>query len=467
MVILVGDDYSTGGAPAPTPAPPAPPNPYWSPGTLINPGQYVEPTKPNGFRYKATQASAAYTAGAEPAWPTVAGATVADGGVTWTAEAKATVTWTASRIMQSGLFEPAWPLAAGVTVVDGGVVWTAQPRYVQDPKCPHTYPVLIAASKIYAPGIKGDIVRYCATVQPLDWSTPRDAGYLPTGLQSYGSNPVKALGLYRAKVVPANAEGLQVWAVDEDPDNMALADALPVGCVHPDGMVPVANDLLFVSAKGVRSLGVVGVSNSMQSGDVGMPVDPMVQALLAAGLAPMACYVPSMGQAWFMFPDVSVNETQVMVYTLTRPGEVGAWSRYLLPYAVQDWAIDGVDLLLRSADHVYRMDETLMGDQLTDGAMFTPAPGVIQTPWLEFGNPGGEKAVECFDIVASGDPSVAIGYNENDPTAWTEPYEVPADTVPDTPIPMPVTGASLSVRITFSGTQRWTFNALKLTLTTG
>lgn len=463
QIIDPGYDPGGGGTPAPPPTPP-PANPYWTPGTLINPGQYIEPTVANGFRYKATQAAAAYTAGAEPAWPLTVGGTVTDGGVTWTAEAKATVTWTASPLFESAGTEPAWPTTPGATVNDGSVQWLASPRYVQDARCPQTYPVLIAASKVYAPGVNGDIVRYCATVSPLDWSTTQDAGYLPTGLQAYGSNHVASLGLYRGKVVPFNAEGMQVWDVDEDPANMALVDALPIGCLWPHAVTPVSNDLLFLSTEGVRSIGITAGTQNLKANDVGVPIDPIVKEAVATGLAPMSLYFPSAGQYWLLFPDPDRNETEAMVYTMSRTGAVGAWSRYVLPYYVQDWAINGAHLYLRSNDDVFRIDDSVVGDQLTHDGPFMPAPGVIQWPWLDMGSPSVEKMIESFDIVAEGDPAVSLGYDQIDKTAFTTPYLVPPDTVPGTPIPLPVAGPSFSVKVEFSGAVAWSFNALKLNL---
>ena len=55
-------------------------------------------------------------------------------------------------------------------------------RMVEDENCPNSKIVAIAASKVFAGD--GDIAPYSATVNPLDWSTPEDSGFLPTGLQN-------------------------------------------------------------------------------------------------------------------------------------------------------------------------------------------------------------------------------------------------------------------------------------------
>lgn len=55
----------------------------WQANTNYALNAIVRPTTPNGRRYIAT-ADAGSSAGSEPTWPTTVGATVVDGGITWT-----------------------------------------------------------------------------------------------------------------------------------------------------------------------------------------------------------------------------------------------------------------------------------------------------------------------------------------------------------------------------------------------
>src|SRR5690606_8361283 len=180
---------------------------------------------------------------AEPNWPTEVGQTVVDNEVTWEAISPDNVTWQANRILVSGSSEPSWPLAVNASVPDNTISWVLDPRRVSDPRVPQTPLVAIAASKVFAGD--GDIVAFSATTNPLDWTKPEDAGYLPFGLQTYGANPITALGLYRGNLVVSNSVGTQIWQVDPDPAGMALLDAIPIGCTFPKTMQPVGNDLAF------------------------------------------------------------------------------------------------------------------------------------------------------------------------------------------------------------------------------
>jgi len=416
---------------------------------------------PDGLVYKAVQAESGYSANTEPKWPSILGQTVVDNDVIWEAVASTRVTWEASPLYVSGTTEPDWPADVGSYVADGTINWRAISRRVEDENCPNTKYVAIAASKVFAGD--DDIVRYSATVNPLDWTAQDDAGYLPFGLQNYGANPVAAMGLYRGNLAVFNSEGFQLWQVDEDPASMSLIDALPLGSEQHHAIAPVANDLLFLAAQGVRSIGIAASSTNFQAGDVGMPIDPLIRQLLLemGDLAPMALYNPGTGQYWLAFPRFSV--TDVFVYTMQGSGQQGSWSRYRFPFEIDDWAIRGDALFLRSGSNIHRVDEDVVGDELGSGEI-VPFEGLIQWPWLDFGAPGVTKNLYGFDVVGFGDVAVSFGYDQTRGGYFTDPYTVPADTVPGMVIPMPISAPSFSVKLTYDGTQAWQWNAFSLYL---
>lgn len=155
--------------------------------------------------------------------------------------------------------------------------------------------------------------------------------------------------------------------------------------------------------------------------------------------------------------------THAFIYSMTRIGQVGAWSRYEFPFDVDDWAIAGDALYLRSGDHIHRVDPEALGDEVAPGEV-QPFPGLIQWPWLDFGQPGVTKMLYGFDVVGEGAVSVSFGIDQRSAGLFTPPYTVPADTVPGNVIPMPLAAPSLSVRLTYDGTQAWQWNAFGLYL---
>lgn len=422
----------------------------WQPGQLTTVGQVVAPTLPNGFVFEATVApSGARTGTAEPSWPLVAGNTVSDGAVTWTAVTATSITWEAVALYKSAGTEPVWPNVIGGTVADGTITWRATTYHVSDPKCPNTKQVVIAASKVFA-GAR-DVVRYCATNNPLDWSTAGDAGFLPTGLQAQVDPIVQGLGIYRSNLVVWSAGEAQVWQVDPDPGRMSLLDNLPsIGSTFYRAHASVSGDLYFLTRLGVRSISIAGGSTNLQAGDIGTPVDKLIQQDIP-GSDPQGLFYPAGGQYWLGF------NNQTWVYSQSRIGGIGAWSRY--DFTFDDYCQSDGQLFLRDGDVVYLINE----DDARDAGQ--PVSATVQWPWLDMGQPGVQKMMVGIDVTGSGSPSVSVGWDETNSSAFTAPYAIPSDTVPGYLIPIPVSGPSFSLRLTYTGSATpWEIQAATLYL---
>lgn len=561
---------------------------------------YVEPVTAAGFIYKAVQPTTGASASTEPVWPVIVSTTVVDGAVTWQCLAGTRVEWEANPLLVSGATEPVWPTTVNGTVADGTIVWTADARRVTDENCPQSKVVAIMASKVFA--ANEDIVRFSATANPLDWTAEKDAGFLPTGLQQSNSNNMAVLAPYRANLAAFNASSFQNWQVDPDPSAMALLDQMDgIGSTYHKAAVAVGDDLIFLAALGVRSVGRTGASESLGSGDIGSPVDPLVQeaiaAALAAGIEPLGAYYPALGQYWLAFPagsgaegwqnlqdsgvsyafnnnsspwitltgsvvtstasdpleatewtlDLGYNgefrvtlqgayqvngsplavpsffrwtfdglevfqtntavdpltawepspfsgsnnlssqlvyfgpegeegqisdsysflievrasapQTTCFVFTKGPTGNGGTWSRYVFPFNIDAFTLLGNDLYMRHGDTIARLDSAIAYDELTVGGTQVAFPGVVQWNWLDLGNAGSTKHMTGFDIVATGSPSVSVGYNQRNLTQFTPPYAVDADTLTGGIIPLEVVAPSMSLKIDFAAGSLWSLSS--------
>lgn len=444
----------------------------------------------SNFLYEAVQAIAGASASTEPTWPTVEGDTVVDGGVTWEAVGTSIITWEAIPIMLSGADEPTFTTTVGTNVGDpssftdaNGITnkpnpsmsWECISRQITDANDPNTTIVCLGASHVFAGD--DDIVPYSAAVNPTDWTSANNAGYLPTGLNNYGANPVAVLALYRSNLMAFNAGGYQMWQIDPDPANMALLDAQPVGSIYTRAAQSVANDLLFLTEVGIRNLGTVGATANMQIGQSGQPVDPIVKKLLASGTYGVAqiigLYYPGRGQYWLFFGPMA------LVFTINGQG-LRTWSRYVFPDTITDWTLSGGLLYLRTAGNlVWQLDASTLVD---DAPEITSASGSsivfdgwIQWPYVDAQAVGIHKQLVGIDLVGTGEVNVQIAYNEGDPTSFsdnaafssstgvTAPYLVNmADTLYGTPIPIPCAAPSFSLILNFPGDQAWSWQAANL-----
>lgn len=465
----------------------------------------------SGLLFKAVQPALGTSGDSEPTWPIANGVQVVDNTVTWEAFYGSRIVWRAEPILESGAVEPIWPTISGQSVVDNTIRWELVPMHVTDPNCPHSKTVVMVKYKIFA-GDK-DITKYCATLNATDWSSKEDAGFLGTGIMENGANDVKVLALYRGNLVPMNAPMIQQWQIDPDPALMSQLDTLPgVGSVWQLAAVSLSNDLFYLSQLGVRTLGITGATNNLKAGDVGLPIDPIIQdrvrrIKLTPDEQPIGLYFPSSGQYWLSFNfiapppnglgdndrDIDVlyrcmpslvagqRYAEVFVYTLNQVGQVGAWTRYLFPFAIDYAVMFGDDLLVRDADRVFRINEELGAVDFAvfdeDGEIVegTPFNAIIQWPWLDMGGPGQDKQMESVEIVGYGRAFLEIGYAQDDTSYFTPEYEMDADTLRGTPVPFPLNAPSYSVRLTYDGwdptdpdtlqNRFWGFNAFQVNFT--
>jgi len=455
----------------------------WQPGTVYEFGAVVEPRVWTGFYYKAElidgwtpptvpegePVPATPTYGTswpkEPSWPTVADGVVVDNGATatptvlqWRAYEMDTVRWQCKRMYSSGPSDVvAWPTTPGDTVLDGDLTWTCESPAVADEKCPDAAFALIASSHVFAP--YSDVVRFSAVNNPLDWQSEQDAGFLPTGMQSAADAEVRALGMYRGNLVAWTNTCMQVWQVDPDPQRMALLDVIEgIGCRWPESVAAMQSDLFFLTDLGVRSVSVAAGQGSLAAGDVGTPIDALIQAILREPLArdPFGLYVPNLGQYWLIFGDFAY------VLTLTPSSGVVAWSRYSFPWAVLDAVIHDGRLHVSTSAAVFELDPTALVDDLESGTDTAAIPVSVQWPWLDFGMPGADKRFTGFDVVASSPCSVSFGYDEHQTSRFTNPISAPATSRVGGFLPLHVACPSLSVRVTHNGKSEWELSQVTL-----
>lgn len=423
---------------------------------------------------------------------------VADGGITWARGQQETIQWICEHFCQSGNTEPTWPLTVGAAIRDGVGTpsefdWLTRTPQILDSNCPQSKYVVLGASRIFAGDT--DIVRYCAVINPTDWTTEDDAGFIGSGLNAYGSNPVAAVGLYRGNIAVFNSEACQLYQIDEDPEQIILQDVIPIGSTYQRALAPVNDDLFFLSAQGVRSISVSGGSGSLQSGDVGQPIDPIVQAaivyLKANGVDPVAVYYPTYGQYMIvvrayvppsngslstLFRPIATSGAystgdSIFVYTRSRQGEVGAWSRYVVPCRVDGFFFLGDDLCIRSGDDVLKFDPNAMqdfsGDTYNGASRASNIPGAVQWPYLDCGPVGIDKQFDSMDVscAQAGNVTVEIGYDQGNAAAFTTPFTMPAETISGARIDLELLAPSISLRLSFTsavGVEPWQVDAVNL-----
>lgn len=309
--------------------------------------------------------------------------------------------------------------------------------HIADANCPDTRAVIKLASKIFAVGSgSGDVVRFCKTGAPRDWTTASDAGFLPTGLNSRGDRSTNALGIYQSKLVALSKDGAQVWIADPDPTNMRLETIVEnVGTSFPHTVASVAGDLYFLSDYGFRSITTLQLTSNLADVDVGSPIDALVRPeTKAVGVNPRSFYFYGTGQY------VCAIGNRLFVYSISRTAKIAAWSQYFMSQPVDAFAELGQELYIRSGDTVYRLDDAVSTD---DGTQFEV---LVELPHMDFKSPGQLKQITGIDVVIEGSCYVSVGFDVRDPDAYTSEVRVKGNTRPAGMIPIECCGTEFSLR---------------------
>lgn len=444
---------------------------------------HVIPGTIPGLVFRAVQPTVGLSGSSEPVWPTVNGVQVVDNEVTWEALFATRVEWTAKPLFKSGATEPSWPTTIGGVVQDNTINWTAVTREITDPNCPRSKVAFILASKVFA--VDDDIVRFCATLNAKDWTTENDAGFLATGLQAANANEMAVLNQYRSNLVAMNADGFQAWVADPDPERMTVLDQLPgIGSIYNQAACAVANELFVLTAVGVRTITIAAGAENLAAGDIGEPIDPLVQAAISVlestGLPVRSTWYPGLGQYWLALPGqgrdgIERGVTTVYVHTARKGG--GSWSMYQFPFEVRGFAqlnnylymlcsdMDAAGVQVGN-DYVVRVQRTRVTDAGIDAFgnwENRDFPGEVEWLFIDTSAPGMTGELEAVDVVCTGQaPTFDVGYDQTHPEIHTEGYLLPTDTLPGCPYAYPVSAPTMAPRLRFAGGQAWSVQSVLL-----
>jgi hypothetical protein len=454
----------------------------WQPGTVYEFGEAVEPRTFTGFYYEArltpgwapaTPApgedpeptpTTGRTGPKEPVWSeTVAGqpnVVQENATLSWARRPMPSITWEIRALYSSSATQPTWPITLGQTIADGNIEWTCETPAITDARCPQSWIAVIGASKVFSPF--ADVVRFSAVNNPLDWSARQDAGFLPTGMQASGDPQVRAMGLYRGNLVAWTNSSMQVWQIDPDPQRMTLLDVIQgIGCRWPRSVAAMQSDLFFLSPQGVRSVSVSAGTGSLAAGDVGTPIDSLIETILRTNSAvdPIGLYLPNEGQYWLIFPG---DARMAFVLTLSPSAGVVAWSRYTFPWAVRDAIVHEGELVIRAGNDLYQLDHAATMDDAGADQPRVSIGVLIQWPWLDFGSPGTDKTFTGFDVLTTAPCRVSFGYDENYIDRFTRSVDAPAGSRVGGFLPLHCNAPSLSARVSHSGAEPFELQALTI-----
>jgi hypothetical protein len=222
-------------------------------------------------------------------------------------------------------------------------------------------------------------------------------GYINLSMQDADSETLTSLEVYYDKLSVFSSEAVQIWAVDPDPAQNSFTQLLrAAGTLAPRSPLQYGSgDVLYLDQSGIRSLKAKDSSNSAAVSDIGSPVDPTIQSLLASkGQAYMdkaiALLEPSVGRFWMVFPDL------VLVLSYFPGPKITAWSMYTLNFTVKHAVTCGGRIFFRSIDDIIYAFGGITGTEFDNCGV------EVRLPYLDGKKPGHKKQFAAIDATVNG-----------------------------------------------------------------
>lgn len=349
--------------------------------------------------------------------------------------------------------------AINTSGVQSGVHSSTNRTPITDVNNPRTISVTKAASRVFAIG--GEVVRYCAAGSPRDWTTSSDAGFLPVSLQQDTKSDCTAVGTFQDALVVFFPENAQIWNVAVDPSANAISKRnAGAGCEAPLSLASFANDLLFLSPYGFRSMTVQAINSRIDDADVGVPIDTLVVPdveftnAVVGGNQIFGGWIHQLGQYWAVFDMQTFSKA--WVYTYSKSSKLACWSEYVFPIKIEAITTLAGKVYLRSEDVLYDVvDQSTTDDD-------TLINVEIQMAFQDAKSPGVSKQVWGADLVVAGSPDSSYKYDPRDLGKESIPQRISGDTRPGDLIPVEITCPAIAPVFRHSLDEEFELDALTL-----
>lgn len=142
-------------------------------------------------------------------------------------------------------------------------------------------------------------IKWSGILAPQSWTAGTSGSLNLQSVWPYGGDSVVAMAAHNNKLVIFGTRQTLIYAGADDPDNMVLEDNIEgVGCISRDSVQSTGDDLIFLSASGLRSIRRTIQEKSAPIGNLSINVDADIRAAVANELNPdriRALYSPTEG----------------------------------------------------------------------------------------------------------------------------------------------------------------------------
>jgi hypothetical protein len=331
-------------------------------------------------------------------------------------------------------------------------------------------------------GLDGRYLYFSAVGDPTTWQDPppdssgiiahNGSGFVSIGSNDSDSEYLVAMEVYYDKMAIFSRLGCQLWFLDPDPSlNQYYQTLRDSGTAAKNSVRQyVANDVYFLGVHGIRSLRARDLTTTAAVADVGSPLDPIIQNLLAtrgAGgsyndMGSMQTVLsPRTGRVWLTAYD------RIYVLSNYAAPNISAWSQYNPGFYIQKMGTVFADPFV----YIWATNGTIYRFGSWTTPTYDSCPVQIDTPALSFDKPATYKFYQGLDAVCRSDTAgawnVQMSFDpaQGDESTGTDPpydqiCQIDGPTTMGGRIPISGRGTHVQVRMTHAAAGAASFGKL-------
>lgn len=298
-------------------------------------------------------------------------------------------------------------------------------------------------SKMY--GVDGRLLRFSAINNPTAWTPPGGStndgsGYIDLSAQDADSTNLVGLEVYLGNLAVFSSLSTQIWKVDPDPALNQFVQLLRnTGLIAANAAVQFGQDVLYLSAHGIRSLKVQNVSLTAGTTDIGTPIDDLFRDLIIQN-----------GQEWFANARTLIQPRsgrvfvvltdRIFVLSTFQEPAITAWSTFDDKFGFVDACVGEPWMYFRGSDN----NLYLYGSDVA--AYYDATQAEVITPALACDAPSKTKQFYAFDAGAEGTWSLSVGCDPNVQATEELVATFTGSTYMQTALTMPEVATHISLR---------------------
>ena len=284
------------------------------------------------------------------------------------------------------------------------------------------------------------LLEYCALNDPTTWGSGT-AGFINMTNQNADNEPLVGIQQYQNRIAIFTRDNIQIWILAVDPSQNTFQQSVQnTGALSSRSISPYGNiDVFYLDTSGERSIRARDSSNAPAVNDVGVAIDPFIQAYTATLTGQQigrACSViePIDGRYWLAI------HNRIFTYSFFPGSKISAWTYYDLTDEIGQADISemvraGNRVYLRAGDNIYLFGGDTNSVYPNDNEILAK----LSLPFLSASKPATVKGITGFDLGISGVWTASLLPVPSDETVKLNigVFAKPTYSLEDHPIEMP------------------------------